>query len=248
MNVEAIVFSMNVVTTSWAPVHAFNAPGMNPQSPPTIAPARTEAVMAAGAGQLATAAPVPAPATAPMRNCPVAPMLKRPALKPTPTARPPRTSGPACTSVLTRPLMMPGRSRSFDRCHRRRRHLERFAAACCHEQADLLPVGRPAVAHGDDLTAVHDRDAIRQLEDLVELGRHEQDRCAGVALGDRLAMDELDAADVEAARRLVEDEESRLAAELPRDNHLLLVAARQRARGDGRGRRPDVVRLDGLLG
>src|SRR5438093_920137 len=59
MNVEAIVFSMIVVTTSWAPVHAFNAPGMNPQSPPTIAPARTEAVMAAGA-----TAPSGAPAVA----------------------------------------------------------------------------------------------------------------------------------------------------------------------------------------
>ena len=53
---------------------------------------------------------------------------------------------------------------------------------------------------------------------------------ARVALRDRLAVDELDAADVEAARRLVEDEQLQGAVELARDDELLLVAARQRAR------------------
>src|SRR6476659_6295704 len=109
MNVAAIVFSMIVVTTSWAPVRAFSSPGMKPQNPPTIAPARIDARIARGAGQVATAAPVPAPATAPIRNWPWAPMLNKPALKPTPTASPPRLSGPAWTSVLTRPLTLPRR-------------------------------------------------------------------------------------------------------------------------------------------
>ena len=44
-----------------------------------------------------------------------------------------------------------------------------------------------------------------------------------------LPVDELDAADVEAARRLVEDEQPQVAVELARDDDLLLVAARQRA-------------------
>ena len=59
----------------------------------------------------------------------------------------------------------------------------------------------------------------------------------GVALLDRLAVDELDAADVEAARRLVEDEQPQVAVELAGDDDLLLVAAGQRAgespSGDG---------------
>ena len=55
-----------------------------------------------------------------------------------------------------------------------------------------------------------------------------------------LAVDELDAADVEAARRLVEHEQLQVAVELAGDDDLLLVAARQRA-----GRRPsaDGVRM-----
>ena len=70
----------------------------------------------------------------------------------------------------------------------------------------FLSAVRPS-QHGHDPAAVHDRDPVGQLEDLVELGRDEQDRRPGVALGDGLAVDELDAADVEAARRLVEDEQ-----------------------------------------
>ena len=81
-------------------------------------------------------------------------------------------------------------------------------AAGRHQQADLLACrpSRPSTTR-DDLAAVHDRDPVGQLEDLVELGRDEQDRRPGVALRDRLAVDELDAADVEAAGRLVEDEQ-----------------------------------------
>ena len=90
--------------------------------------------------------------------------------------------------------------------------------------------------------------AVGQLEDLVELGRHEQDGGPGIALGDRLAVDELDAADVEAAGRLVEDEQPQVAAELARDDDLLLVAAGQGRRLRVGRRRPDVERLDPLLG
>ena len=53
-------------------------------------------------------------------------------------------------------------------------------------------------------------------------------------------VDELDASHVEAAGRLVEHEKLQIPAELPGDDDLLLVAARQRAGRDvGRGG-PDV--------
>ena len=57
-------------------------------------------MIAIGAGAVARAAPTPAAAVAASRNWPWPPMLKRPALKPTPTASPPRTSGVAWRIVL----------------------------------------------------------------------------------------------------------------------------------------------------
>ncbi len=55
--------------------------------------------------------------------------------------------------------------------------------------------------------AVHDRDAVGELQDLVQLRGDEQDGRARIALGDDLLVDELDAAHVQAARRLVEHEQ-----------------------------------------
>ena len=43
----------------------------------------------------------------PTKTCPDPPMLKSPALKPTPTASPVKTSGVAATSVLTIPFSLP---------------------------------------------------------------------------------------------------------------------------------------------
>ena len=100
---------------------------------------------------------------------------------------------------------------------------------------DFLAVRGSRVEHGDQPAAIHHPDAVRELDDLVELGRDEEDRHAGVTLLDGALVDELDAADVEPARRLIEDEERQLAVELSRDHDLLLVAAGQRA---GRHRRP----------
>ena len=84
---------MIVLTTSWAPETALRNPGTKPQMPPATNPARTESEMAIGAGAPASATPAITAPRAPTRNCPWAPMLNRPALKPNPTARPPNTSG-----------------------------------------------------------------------------------------------------------------------------------------------------------
>ena len=69
-----------------------------------------------------------------------------------------------------------------------------------------------------------------------------------VAPGDGLAMDELDAAHVQAARRLVEDQQLQLALELAGHHHLLLVAAGQGAGADIGRWRAHVVLLDRLPG
>ena len=52
--------------------------------------------------------------------------------------------------------------------------------------------------------------------------------------------------DVQAAGRLVEDEQPQVPVELARHDQLLLVATGQRAGRDGRRRRADVELLDGL--
>src|SRR3954447_4239492 len=106
-----------------------------------------------------------------------------------------------------------------------------FAPAARHREAQLLlRCGRRELA--DDASLVDDEDPVRQREDLLELERHEQDRPTGVPLLDQAAVDELDRAHVEAARRLRGDQHLRVAVDLAREHDLLLVPARER-----RGRR-----------
>ena len=59
--------------------------------------------------------------------------------------------------------------------------LDSSRSAGRHQQADLLAVGGAPVEHRDDPAAVHDADAVGQLEHLVELGGDEEDGDAGVA-------------------------------------------------------------------
>ncbi len=61
-------------------------------------------------------------------------------------------------------------------------------------------------------------------------------------------MDELDAPDVQAACRLVKDQNHHIPGELPSHDAFLLIASRQRARRDIRARRPDVELRDRPLG
>ena len=80
----------------------------------------------------------------------------------------------------------------------------------------------------DDPPLVDDEDAVGEREDLLELERDEQDRAPLVALLDEPAVDELDRADVEAARGLGGQQDARVALDLAGDDDLLLVAARER--------------------
>src|SRR3954451_2157980 len=81
--------------------------------------------------------------------------------------------------------------RSFVR-DRRWFRLLGWLAAGCHQEADLVLVGRAPIAFRDELAAIHDRDPVGHLEHLVELGGDEQHGGPRVALVDHLAMDELD--------------------------------------------------------
>ena len=110
-----------------------------------------------------------------------------------------------------------------------------------HHETDG-PLGGLRLRHlADDAPVVHDQDAVRERQDLVELDRDQEDRLAGVAEGHQPAVDELDGADVHAARRLADQQQIRVPVELPREHDLLLVAAREGRRGKRPVRGPHVV-------
>src|ERR1044072_7350482 len=108
--------------------------------------------------------------------------------------------------------------------------------AACHQEADLLLCGLLRVNLADDAAVVEDEQAVGERGDLLKLGGDEEDGAALVAQLDQLAVDELDGADAHAARRLRDEQELRVEAELAADDELLLGAARERGRREGGGR------------
>ena len=91
----------------------------------------------------------------------------------------------------------------------------------------------------DDLAVEHHEDAVGQRADFVELDRDQQDGLAGIAHLDDLVVDELDGADIDAARRLADDQHVGIALHLAGQNDLLLVAA-----GEIGGLEIDIGRAD----
>jgi hypothetical protein len=88
--------------------------------------------------------------------------------------------------------------------------------------------------HRDEAAAVHHGDAIGEREHFVQLRGDQEDRLARVARGEELGVDELDGADVHAAGGLRGEQDVEVAPHLARDDDLLLIAARQRARREER--------------
>ena len=95
-----------------------------------------------------------------------------------------------------------------------------------------------------DLAFVHDGDPVRERVNLVEFGGDDEYGHAVVALLDDAAVHELDRAHVEPAGRLAGDEHLVLTREFPGQDHLLLVAAGQRAHRHLRRGGADVEFLD----
>jgi hypothetical protein len=119
-------------------------------------------------------------------------------------------------------------------------------AASGHQQTDALAGRGRRVERRDDATLVHDGDPVGEGENLVELRGDQEDRDAPVAHPDELVVDELDRADVDAARRLGRDDQAGVGvAELTGDDDLLLVAARQRLGGGADPRGPHVEAMAG---
>ncbi len=112
-----------------------------------------------------------------------------------------------------------------------------------HHQAERALVGFRAADLADDATAEHHHDAVRERHHLVEFDRDQQDRAAGITDRDELAMDELDRADIDAARRLSDQQHARRGRDLARQHELLLVAAGEVGAAQRRTARADVELL-----
>ena len=106
-------------------------------------------------------------------------------------------------------------------------------------------VASAALDDADDPAAEHDGHPVADRQDLVELGADDEDGGTGVPLLHHPPVDVLDGPDVEATGRLGGDHQLHGPGELPRHDHLLLVAARERARKGLDRRRADVVVLHG---
>ena len=121
------------------------------------------------------------------------------------------------------------------------------ATACLRPPSISRPISSssaPAACSPTIASLVHDENAVREREHLVELERDEQDRVTLVPLGDEPLVHVLDRTDVQPARRLRRDQHDRIARDLARDDDLLLVAAGEGARERERPAAADVELLD----
>src|SRR5205823_1722567 len=85
--------------------------------------------------------------------------------------------------------------------------IENSLPASGHHQPDLLMARPTRVNLADYPAVVDDEQAVGERRDLFEFGGDEKDCAALVSEGDELAVYELDCADVNAARRLRDQEE-----------------------------------------
>ena len=112
-----------------------------------------------------------------------------------------------------------------------RRHVARPG----HGGADVAEaIGRTELA--DDAAGEHHDQAVADVEELVEVGRDQQDAAAAGARLAQRAPDEGGGADVEAAGRLRRDDQARGGIDLARQDQLLGIAAGKRTGRLGGGR------------
>src|SRR3546814_16951084 len=93
-----------------------------------------------------------------------------------------------------------------------------------HHQAERLFASITGLL-ADDPAGEHDKNAVRERTDLVQFDGDQENGLAGIPCLDDAPVDEFDRTDIDAARRLPDDQELRVPLDLARDDDLLLVAA-----------------------
>src|SRR5438552_764109 len=154
---------------------------------------------------------------------------------PTPTPRWRSESGTRSRWRSVSSILAPRwRSGSATRSRRRSR------AAPGHPESEraLIGVARTGLVHQAAL--VNHEDPVAERQDLGQLRGDEQYRPSRVTLAQQALVEERDRAQVDAAGRVSGQDHRRAAGQLARGDQLLLVAARELARGERGIGRPDV--------
>jgi hypothetical protein len=99
-----------------------------------------------------------------------------------------------------------------------------FLRYTSHEHAEIAFIGI-AQPLADDAAATHDKNAVGKGTDFVKLNGNQENGLAHVAKFDQSAVNELDSANIDTARGLADDQESRIALDFARQHDLLLIAA-----------------------
>ena len=96
-----------------------------------------------------------------------------------------------------------------------------------HVASDGRAVGGGCVGEISDLAARHDRDAVGEFQDLVEVLRHQENGGAAVTLLHDLRPNVGDRGEVEAEAGIGDDEHVDVAGQLAREYGALHIAARE---------------------
>ena len=116
-----------------------------------------------------------------------------------------------------------------------------------HQQSNFFDRRNFRINFADNASVVNNQQSIGKRRDFFKLGRHQQHRATRVAQANQLAMNKLDGADINTSRGLRNQQELRINFELSADDQLLLVTARESARGKIRIRGTNVKALDDFI-
>src|ERR687898_283333 len=229
---------MIVEMTSCAPVVAFRPPAMAAHNPPAVTAARSASGRWMAAGKPRSSAPTMPAANPPITNCPSTPLLPEIQITTAPMSSATATAAiePSVRSTTPGTAALDGGDVLAVIAGLL------IARAPSHVEPELGAADLAVLELAGDAALIEHQDTVAEVQNLVQLEGEQQDPLAGVAGGDELLVDELDGADVEAARRLDGEQDVRITVQLAGDDQLLLVAAGEGA-GDGVGRRGADVEL-----
>src|SRR5512136_429229 len=94
-----------------------------------------------------------------------------------------------------------------------------------HQQPQLLTCGCAGLQRVENVAFVHDGNAIGQAHNLVEFRADQQHGGAAIARLDNAAMNELDAADIQTASGLIDNQQLDRTSQFARHDDFLLIAA-----------------------
>src|SRR5262249_28992374 len=113
----------------------------------------------------------------------------------------------------------------------------RLRSSSCHHQSDLFLRRSRGVDFSHNSSFVNHDQSIRQRRDLLQLRRHQQYGTTSIPKFHQLPVDELNCADINAARRLRHQQQLRRQFKFATDDQLLLISA-----GKGTSRKVRICR------